>query len=128
MAYATVADIEARTIRDLSEAEVGVCAAMLDDAAVLIDTVAPNATAENKKVVSCRMVCRALGDNDSASVPVGASSGSMSGLGYSQSWSIGNGGGAGELYLSKIERQMLGLGNSIGSYSPTQELVRGIEA
>lgn len=128
MAYATIADIEARTTRELSGAEVNVCAALLDDAAVLIDAVAPNATSERKKIVSCRMVCRAIGGNDSISVPVGASSGSMSGLGYSQSWSIGGGGGAGELYLSKIERQMLGVGNSIGSYSPTQELVRGIEA
>jgi hypothetical protein len=46
----------------------------------------------------------------------------MAGLGYSQSWTIGSGGGAGELYLSKLEKKLLGAGNAIGSYSPVQEL------
>jgi hypothetical protein len=50
----------------------------------------------------------------------------MSALGYSQSWTL-SGGATGELYLSKLEKSMLGLGtigNSIGSYSPVQELAR----
>ena len=50
--------------------------------------------------------------------------GSMSALGYSQSLTIGSGGASGELYLGKTDRQILGLGNQIGSYSPVQELVR----
>ena len=33
-------------------------------------------------------------------------------------------GSAGEVYLSKAEKQMLGAENMIGSYSPVQELVR----
>lgn len=47
----------------------------------------------------------------------------MSGLGYTQSWTMGNGGGAGELYIGKADRTILGCGNKIGAYSPTQELV-----
>ena len=37
----------------------------------------------------------------------------MSGLGYSQSWTVSN--GSGEIYISKLEKQLLGRGNSIGS-------------
>ena len=36
---------------------------------------------------------------------------------------IGTGGSVGELYLGKLERKLLGCGDQIGSYSPTQELV-----
>jgi hypothetical protein len=67
------------------------------------------------------MVMRAMGDGETG-VPVGATQGSMSGLGYAQSWTI-SGGSNGEVYLSKLEKQMLGEGNSIGSYSPIEELV-----
>ena len=120
--YASVSDVEARLTRDLSTDEEAVCSTLLEDAAVLIDAAALSAPAAAKKVVSCRMVIRALGDG-SYGVPMGATQGSMSGLGYSQSWTIGSGGSTGELYLGKTDRQLLGLGNSIGSYSPVQELV-----
>lgn len=46
----------------------------------------------------------------------------MSALGYSQSWTMPNG-GTGELYLTKAEKRILGLANGIGSYSPVEELV-----
>jgi hypothetical protein len=46
----------------------------------------------------------------------------MSGLGYSQSWTLSNG-STGEMYLSKLDKQLLGYGNKIGSYSPVEELV-----
>ena len=59
MAYATVEDVQARMLREMDTAEQGVCAALLDDAAVLIDVTAYNADAEAKKTVSCRMVIRA---------------------------------------------------------------------
>lgn len=123
MAYATTEDVQARMLRTLSADELTVCGNLLDDAAVMIDASAGAATAETKKVVSCRMVIRALGDGESDGVPFGATQGSQSALGYSQSWTIGSGGGTGELYLSKADRQMLGLSNSVGSYSPVEELV-----
>lgn len=122
MAYATVEDVQARMSRTLTESEQSVCEALLDDAVVLIDALAEGADVDRKLVVSCRMVMRALGDGNVSSIPMGATQGSMAGLGYSQSWTVGNGGSTGELYLSKLEKQLLGRGNSIGAYSPVQEL------
>lgn len=123
MAYATVEDVQARMVRDMTADEQAVCSTLLDDAAVLIDAYNVNASDDAKKVVSCRMVIRALGDGESSGVPMGATQGSQSGLGYSQSWTIATGGSVGELYLGKTEKTLLGVGNKIGSYSPTQELV-----
>lgn len=122
-AYATTSDVQARMLRTMDTAETTVCSTLLDDAAVMIDAVNANAAANAKLVVSCRMVIRALGDGSSGGVPMGATQGSMSGLGYSQSWTISGGGSTGELYLSKTDRNLLGSGNNIGSYSPVQELV-----
>lgn len=127
--YATAQDVQNRMTRTLSDAELEVCNALLEDAAALIDAYVPKSGAmvEVKKVVSCRMVMRALGDGGVSSIPMGATQGSMAGLGYSQSWTVGNGGSTGELYLSKLEKQLLGRGNSIGSYSPVEEMAVTLE-
>lgn len=122
MAYATISDVRDRLSRELSSEEVQLCVTLLDDAAVLIDSVAPAASADAKMVVSCRMVIRAVGSGGQSGIPIGATQGSMAALGYTQSWTIGSG-STGELYLSKTERQLLGCGNRIGSYSPVEALV-----
>jgi hypothetical protein len=122
-AYANPADVEARISRTLTEAEREQCEVLLQDAAVMIDAAAACASVQIKRLVSCRMVIRVLADSES--YPVGASQGSMSGLGYSQSWTMGSGGGAGELYLSKAEKRLLGVGNVIGSHSPVEDMVEG---
>ena len=122
MAYATVSDVQDRITRELSTEEINVCVSLLDDAAVIIDAFAPNAGEDAKRTVSCRMVMRSLGDGSSSGIPMGATQGSQSALGYSQSWTISNG-ASGELYLSKIEKKLLGIGNKIGAYSPVEELV-----
>lgn len=121
-AYASVDDVQARMLRTMTADERTVCAALLDDAAAMIDAAAPHAAVDARTIVSCRMVIRALGDGSSSGYPIGASQGSMSGLGYSQSWTVSGGGGTGELYIGKADRQLLGLGNAVGSYSPVQEL------
>lgn len=126
MAYATVNDVQTRMTRTLSQNEEAVCTALLEDAAAVIDAFAASADTDVKLVVSCRMVIRALGDGTSNGIPLGATQGSMSGLGYSQSWTLSNG-ATGELYLSRLEKQMLGIGNKIGSYSPVEELVPTVE-
>lgn len=126
MAYATTEQVQARLIRTLTQDERTVCQTLLEDAAAIIDAFASQAADEAKRVVSCRMVIRALGDGSDPVAPVGATQGSLSALGYSQSWTM-SGGGTGELYLSKLEKSMLGMGfigNSIGSYSPVEALVR----
>ena len=124
MAYATVSDVQSRMTRQMSAAEQSVCSNLLDDAAVIIDAYNSEADAGAKNLVSVRMVIRAIGDGTDAGIPMGATQGSMSALGYTQSWTIGASGSAGELYLGKLEKKLLGYGNSIGSYSPTEELVR----
>lgn len=121
-AYATVDDVQARMSRTMTEDERTLCETMLEDAAVIIDVYNIAANSDVKQVVSCRMVIRAMGDGSDSGVPMGASQGSMSALGYTQSWTIGSGGAAGELYLGKLERKMLGCGDRIGSYSPVEEL------
>lgn len=122
MAYATIEDIKARTTDTIPAAEESVINVLLEDAAVKIDAYNPNASAAAKKTVSCCMILRIL--NIDSGIPVGATQGSMSGLGYSQSWTMGNG-STGELYLSKQDKQTLGGGNRIGSYSPLEELTGG---
>lgn len=122
MGYATVEDVQARMTRDISTDELVVCSTLLDDAAVMIDGYNSNASVEVKKIVSCRMIIRAIGDGELNGIPMGATQGSQSGLGYSQSWTISSGGSVGELYLGKADKQLLGYGNKVGSYSPVQEL------
>lgn len=122
MVYATVQDVQARIDYTLTESQKGICNNLLEDAALLIDSYKENASYDAKKIVSCRMVIRTLGaDSSSTSVPIGATQGSMSALGYSQSWTIGSG-TVGELYISKVEKRMLGVDNAIGSKSPVEDL------
>lgn len=122
MAYATVEDVQSRMKRDLSVDEQAICSNLLDDVAVLIDSYNAAASADVKKIVSCNAVIRALGTGDT-DIPIGATQGSMSALGYSQSWTVGSGGAVAEIYISKTDKRLLGVGNKIGSYSPLQELV-----
>lgn len=118
MAYATVSDVQARMSRTLSESEQNIVTNLLSDAAVIIDVYNSDASTDAKNVVSIRMVQRAVG-NGEVDVPMGATQGSMSGLGYSQSWTISSG-SVGELYLNKLDKKMLGCGNLIGSRSPIE--------
>ncbi len=124
MAYATTGDVQNRMMREMDTEELHLCASLLEDAAIIIDTYAPKAAEDRKLVVSCRMVMRVLGDGADSGIPMGATQGSQSALGYSQSWTF-SGGANGEMYLSKIEKQMLGInaGKKIGSYSPVLQLV-----
>lgn len=124
MAYATIDDVKARTTRDYTETDETVMAALLDDAAVMIDATGTTAGDDEKKVVSCRMVIRAMGDSGGGyGVPVGASQGSMTAGPYTQSWTMGTG-SSGELYLGKADKALLGLGNRIGARSPLELYAR----
>lgn len=122
MAYARVKDVVKRMPRNLTKEECEVCETLLDDVALLIDGVNEEASADAKRIVSCRAVARMLGNGTDSAIPMGASQGSMSALGYSQSWTIGSGGATGEIYLTKTEKKMLGAGNKIGSHSPLEDL------
>ncbi len=120
MAYATYEDIEER-YRDLDADEQARCTALLDDAAVMIDAfAAENVEDSVKTLVSCNMVIRALGSGG-ASIPVGATQATQTGLGYTSSYTFGSG-QSGELYFSKTDRRLLKIGNRIGSRSPVEDL------
>ena len=123
MLYAEIEDVEAG-FRTLSKDEQTQCAALLAEAAVIIDCYNPDAGADAKRVVSCRMVRRQLGESDSGggvSFPVDSTQGTATALGYSQSWTM-SGGSAGELYLSKLEKKLLGVGSRVGAHSPLEDL------
>lgn len=121
--YATVEDVQSRMAGLMSDDERQTCATMLEDAAMIIDAYNVKADPETKQLVSCRMVVRALGDGTDTGIPIGATQGSMSALGYSQSWTVGGSGTVGELYLGKLDKKLLGVGNAIGSRSPVEDLV-----
>lgn len=118
--YATVQDVAAG-FRPLTASEETIASRLLVESAIIIDAYNALASADAKNIVSCRMVRRSIGS--SGDVPIGASQGSMSALGYSQSWTMGATGSTGELYLNRMDKKLLGAGNAIGSYSPVQELV-----
>lgn len=123
MAYAEIADVAAG-FRPLSKDEQARCAALLREAALIIDTYNADADADRKRLVSCRMVRRQLGTEDSADAvtyPLGATQGTATALGYSQSWTM-SGGSNGELYLSKLEKKLLGVGSKLGAHSPLEDL------
>ncbi len=116
MAYAKVEDVRKRYTQDFDET---VCEALLEDAGIIIDSTNTLASEDTKRVVSVRMVMRALPNGQD--VPIGATQGTISALGYSQSWTVGSG-SSGELYLNKQERKLLGLGNKLGAHSPLEDL------
>ena len=123
MRYATVEDVEAG-FRMLEDSEKTLCEALLDEAGIVIDAYKQDASEERKRLVSCRMVRRQLGESDSGggvSFPVGSTQGTATALGYSQSWTM-SGGSSGELYLSKLEKKLLGVGSRIGAHSPLEDL------
>lgn len=121
-AYAKPEDVAAG-FRSLEDAELEKCTALLEEAGVIIDAYNSSAPEEAKKVTSCRMVRRVLGSgsDDAIMAPMGSAQGTVSALGYSQTWSLGSG-SSGELYLSKVEKKLLGVGNRIGSHSPIEDL------
>lgn len=116
MAYATIADVKDRYNAEINDDR---CTVLLDDAAVIIDAYNANASVDAKRIVSCNMVIRVLAMNED--VPLGATQGTMSALGYSQTFTIGSGGGTGELYLSKTDKKLLGVANKIAMHSPLED-------
>ena len=125
MGYALVEEVEVG-FRTLTQEERQRTAALLEEAALVIDAYGKDADPGVKCLVSCRMVRRLLGDGTGGETPLlypmGATQGSATALGYTQSWTMGSSGSAGELYLSKLEKKLLGAGNRIGATSPVEGL------
>lgn len=119
--YASVEDVEKRCRRSLSDEEKKLCEVLLEDAAIIVDAYGKEADEDAKQVVSCNMVIRAIGSGEDDGTPIGASQGSLSALGYSQSWTLSSG-SVGELYLAKLDKKLLGVGNRVGMYSPLEDM------
>ena len=117
MRYAKFEDIAKRCKRNPENEEL--CNALLDDAAIIIDSFNRLAPPDTKKLVSFNMVMRAIGGGEDAQVPIGATQGTVSALGYSQTWAMSSG-TSGELYLSKLDKKLLKTGVKIGFRSPIE--------
>lgn len=115
-AYATVQDVQDRMSATMTQDQESICSNLLNDAAIIIDAYNADADLDAKNLVSIRMVIRAMQADES--IPIGATQGSMSALGYSQSWTTGTGSSVGELYLAKLDKKLLGVGNAIGASNP----------
>lgn len=115
-AYATTEQIAAG-FRTLTADETERCGALIIEAGIMIDAVAPNASPAAKCLVTCRMIRRQLGSGESET-PIGATQGTVSALGYSQTWALSSGGATGELYIGKTEKSILGVANKIGASNP----------
>lgn len=118
MAFATVADLEARW-RPLTTEEESRASVLLDDAAVYLSAlVTVDPTDEEQaavlKTVSCSMVQRVM----SADVDTyGLSQTSMTTGSYTQSMTFAN--PSGDFYLTGFEKVMLGIsGSRIGTIRP----------
>lgn len=114
MAYATLEDIEARRgALDPDDREKA--AALLDDAAVILDAlVVIDGTEEQEallNLVSCNMVIRALSTTPDA---YGVSSLSTTAGVYSESLQYSN--PSGDMYLTKLEKRLLGITTSYIGY------------
>lgn len=112
MAYATYEDVEARW-RALSDSERARADTLLGDAAVIIDALTtPEPEDEGwlakARYVSCSMVVRAM--LASASSAFGVSEQTIKADIYSQSLSFANPNG--DLYLTAMERRLLGASTS----------------
>lgn len=120
--YATYEDVQKRLGQTFDTTQIEICDILLERAALEIDSYNANATADAKKSVSVEAVARAM--NETSDIPMGASQGSMSAMGYSQSWTLSSGGTVGSVYLSKSDKRLLGVGNQIGASNPLSVLMR----
>lgn len=120
--YATYEDVQKRLGRIFDTTEKDICDVLLERAALEIDAYNDQASADAKKSVSVEAVARAM--NETSDVPMGASQGSMSAMGYSQSWTMPSGGSVGSVYLSKADKKLLGIGNSVGASNPLSFITR----
>lgn len=120
-AYATVADVQARwTNHTMTADEQTAAATLLDDAAVVLSTlvdVDPNDAEQSEilKMVSCNMVIRAM---SSAVDAYGVSNTSITAGVYSQSFTYA--GASGDLYLTKLEKRLLGVTTGYIASIPVQ--------
>ncbi len=114
MAYATCNDVEAGW-RTLTAEEQGRVTTLLDRAAVMLSALVDIDDEDEQqaavlKVVSCNMVTRAMVTASSAAFGVDQQSATMGPFAQSVHFANPNG----DMYLTKTERKMLGIGSGRG--------------
>lgn len=117
MAFATVQDLESRW-RELTEDEAERAEVLLDDAAVYLSAlVVVDAEDEQQqealKIVSCNIVRRMMNVSDDL---YGVSDATMTADIYSQRYTFAGGGG--NMYITKPEKRMLGIGGTLTNIRP----------
>lgn len=120
MFFADVSDLEARW-HTLDESEAAKAETLLSDASAILTRLIGEIDISDTdymqllKQVCCNMVIRAMSATESDSY--GVDSMSMTAGPYSQSWNYNN--PTGDMYLTKLEKRMLGITSSyIGSIRP----------
>lgn len=120
MLFADVSDIEVRW-RTLTSDERDRATALIEDASAMIATLAKDIDVADENqlhlinTVVCNMVIRSISATESDSY--GVDSMSMTAGVYSQSWNYNN--PTGDLYLTKLEKRLLGITTSyIDSIQP----------
>lgn len=123
--FADPKDLEARW-RPLSATEATRAEALLSDASLIVDAEierkgCPRPDKDLLKVVVCQMVERAMGVDNTL---IGADQGSMSLGDYTRTVTF-SGSTAGDLYLTRGERRLLGLDRSVVSSVRPAHLNKG---
>lgn len=124
MAYAEVSDLESRW-RELTDDEAARTEVLLGDAsAMLAASVTVDDADEQQaallKIVTCNMVQRAMSTGGDM---YGVTQQSMTAVGFTQQFSYAN--PTGDLYITKAERRMLGIGGKIGVAVPSYGILDG---
>ena len=115
MTYATVADVEVRLNRVFSNSEAVQCWALLADATNMLDSLVDVDVSDQHqrdllRMVSANMVSRSLASASTESLGVGEATYTMGP--FTQSLNFAN--PSGDLYLTKQEKRLLGIGGSRG--------------
>lgn len=109
MAHAEVHDIEVRLQRTFTESESASAQALIDGASAVLDKLVEiEGTAEQDELltfVCTNMVCRAF--DQMGFDTLGASQATMTAGSYTQSYSFST--PSGDLYLTKLEKRLLGI-------------------
>lgn len=123
MLFADVSDLEARW-HTLDESEAAKAETLLSDASAILARLIGEIDISDTdymqllKQVCCNMVIRAMSATESDNY--GVDSMSMTAGPYSQSWNYNN--PTGDMYLTKLEKRMLGITSSyIGSIRPMMQ-------
>lgn len=119
MAFADVSDLESRW-RELSTDEEARANVLLGDASVMLSALvnvdsSDYEQSEILKMVCCNMVIRSM--SATAADSFGVSQTSITAGPYTQSFSYSN--PSGDLYLTRLEKRLLGIGGKIGIARPS---------